>query len=360
MKKKGIALVMAVSMAALTACSSMPGMGVTAAPTTAAPKAESGETQAAEKKEEAAPSDQVYTLKISTSQTDQSLITQAYMKLGERVKENSGGRLEIQVFPSSQLGNDEDVIEQAIQGAGIAVNTDAARMGTYVKDMGILMMGYFADNYDECKKITETDTFKGWEDQLANEHGIRVLAFDFYDGPRHFMTNKEIKTPEDLKGQRIRTIGAEVCTETITAMGGTPIAMAWGEVYNGIQSKALDGCEAQNTSTFPSRIYEVCKYQTKTGHFQLLQALVCGEAWFQTLPEDLQKILVDTAREVGAESAQDVLAEADKDEKLMVEAGLTIVEPDLDAFKAAAETAYEKMGYTELREQLYKEIGKTN
>lgn len=358
MKKRGVALLMAAMMAALTGCSNMPGMGTTQAPAT---QAAGGDSAAeGEEKQEGAPSEQVYTLKISTSQTDQSLITQAYMKLGERVKENSDGRLQIEVFPSSQLGNDEDVIEQAIQGAGIAVNTDAARMGTYVKDMGILMMGYFADNYEECKKITETDTFKGWEDELASQHGIRVLAFDFYDGPRHFMTNKEVKTPADLNGQRIRTIGAEVCTETISAMGGTPVAMAWGEVYNGIQSKALDGCEAQNTSTFPSRIYEVCKYQTKTGHFQLLQALVCGETWFKNLPEDLQKILVDTAREVGEESAQEVLAEAENCEKQMAEAGLTIVEPDIEAFKAAVEPAYEKMGYTELREQLYEEIGKTN
>lgn len=359
MKKKGIALVLAAAMVSLTACSSMPGMGVTAAPATTAAQAEEGAEAGADSAKEPA-SDQVYSLKISTSQTDQAMITQAYVKLAERVKENSGGRIEIEVFPSSQLGNDEDVIEQAIQGAGIAVNTDAARMGTYVKDMGILMMGYFADNYEECKQVTETETFKGWEDELASEHGIRVLAFDFYDGPRHFMTNKEINTPEDLKGLRIRTIGSEVCTETISGLGGTPIAMAWGEVYNGIQSKALDGCEAQNTSTFPSRIYEVTKYQTKTGHFQLLQALVCGESWFQTLPEDLQKILVDTAREVGAETAQDVLAEAEATEQQMIEAGLIVNEPDLEPFKAAVEPVYEKLGYLELRDQIYKEIGKTN
>ena len=52
------------------------------------------------------------------------------------------------------------------------------------------MMAYFADNYDECLKVTQTETFKKWEQDLATKHGIRVLAFNFYDGPRHFMTNK--------------------------------------------------------------------------------------------------------------------------------------------------------------------------
>lgn len=309
-----------------------------------------GQLEAAEK----------YSLRISTSQTDQSLITRAYMKLADELNKRSEGRLDVKVFPSSQLGNDEDVIEQAIQGAGVAVNTDPARMGTYVKDMGILMMGYFADNYDECYKITQTETFKQWEEELASKHGIRVLSFNFYDGPRHFMTNNEVKKPADLENQRIRTIGSEVCIETLNALGATPVAMSWGEVYNGIQSKALDGCEAQNTSTYPSKIYEVAKFQSKTGHFQLMQAIVCGEVWFKKLPEDLQKLLLDTAREVGVESAKLVMAEADKDEQEMIKAGLTVVQPDIAAFKEAVKPAYEKLGFTQLREQLYKEIGKTN
>ena len=333
MRNRFTVLVMAVLIGVFAVCSMIPGV---------------------------ASADSVYKLKISTSQTDQSMITKAYVKLADRVKKASNGKIEITVFPSSQLGNDEDVIEQAIQGDAVAVNTDAARMGTYVKDMGILMMGFFADNYKDCNAVTQTKVFQQWEDELAKKHGIRVLAFDFYDGPRHFMTNKPIKTPADLKGLRIRTIGAQVCTESVAAMGATPVAMPWSETYNGIQSKALDGCEAQNTSTFPSRIYEVCKYQSKTGHFQLLQGLICGEKWFSTLPKDLQKVLVMTARQVGKESAAEVEAEADKCEKKMKLAGLKVVKPDNKAFKAAVEPAYKKLGYTKLRDELYKEIGKKN
>ena len=229
MKRKHVlAGVLAAAMTVLSACSSMPGMG------NAQPAADAGSGSG---------DGQVYELKISTSQTEQSLITRNYQKLADELNERSGGRLKVTVFPAGQLGSDEDVLEQAIQGANVAVNTDASRMGQYVKDFSILMMGYFADNYDECYKVTQTDTFKGWCDTLSKDHGIKILSFAFYDGPRQFMTNKEIKTPEDLEGMRIRTIGQEVCTETIQAMGATPISMSWGEVYNGIQSKALEGCE---------------------------------------------------------------------------------------------------------------------
>lgn len=323
-----------------TACSNMPGMGIK--------YAQKGKYK------------DVYELKISTSQTEQSLITRNYQKLADELNEKSGGRLKVNVLPSGQLGSDEDVIEQAIQGLNVAVNVDASRMGQYVKDFSIMMMGYFTDNYDEAYKVTQTDIFKGWCETLGKDHGIKMLSFTFYDGPRQFLTNKEIKVPADLKGMRIRTIGQEVCTQTIQAMGATPIAMSWGEVYNGIQSKALEGCEAQNTSSYPSRLYEVAKYQTKTNHFQLMQGLICGQAWFDSLPPDLQQLLVETATEVGKETASDVMNEAETNEKLMQEAGLIVSEPDVTPFKEAVEPVYEKLGFAELRDQIYKEIGKTN
>ena len=230
-KRKVLAGVLAGVMTMLCACSGMPGMGNVQQ---AAPEAKEGE-------EASADDGKVYELKISTSQTEQSLITRNYQKLADELNARSNGRLKVTVFPAGQLGSDEDVLEQAIQGANVAVNTDASRMGQYVKDFSILMMGYFADDYDECFQVTQTDTFKGWCDSLSKDHGIKILSFAFYDGPRQFMTNKPIQSPEDLKGLRIRTIGQEVCTETIQAMGATPISMSWGEVYNGIQSKALEG-----------------------------------------------------------------------------------------------------------------------
>ena len=139
------ASILTAAMVALSACSGMPGMGnAQPAPAPAQEeKAEGGEAAAA------ADTDKVYELKISTSQTEQALITRNYQKLADTLNEKSNGRLKVTVFPAGQLGSDEDVLEQAIQGVNVAVNTDASRMGQYVKDFSILMMGYFADNYDE-------------------------------------------------------------------------------------------------------------------------------------------------------------------------------------------------------------------
>ncbi|MHB9294174.1 hypothetical protein Holit_03301 [Hollandina sp. SP2] len=117
---------------------------------------------------------------------------------------------------------------------------------------------YFsARPYDELMQITQTKTFMEWEEKLASENGIRVLAFNWYDGPRHFLTNIPVTTPADLKGQRIRTPGAPVWAKSVEAMGATPIAMGWNDSYNAIQSKSIDGAEAQHTATFGARLYEV-------------------------------------------------------------------------------------------------------
>ncbi|MCR5288842.1 MAG: C4-dicarboxylate TRAP transporter substrate-binding protein [Treponema sp.] len=299
-----------------------------------------------------------YTLKLSTQLNETSVMVQGFKELAENVKTKSGGRLQIQVYPSAQLGNDEDVIEQAIQGVNVAVLTDGGRMGNYVKDIGIIGMAYFADTYDDVLKVTQGNTFAKWVDELASKNDIRVLSFNWYDGSRSFYTHKPVNAPADLKGLRIRTPGAPAWAESVSALGATPIAMPWNDTYSGIQSKALDGCEVQLTSAVPARLYEVVKYLDKTEHFQLINGLIVGEKWFKTLPEDLQKLLVTETQAEGEKNARIVEAKSAELEAELVKQGITIVNVDKEPFKKAADAAYDKLGFAELRKQIYKEIGK--
>ena len=302
--------------------------------------------------------DKVYTLKMSTQMGDTHPMVGGFNELAKRLDEKSNGRIKMEVYTSAQLGADEDVIEQAIQGVNVAVLTDGGRMGNYVKDIGIIGAPYFTDNYEDVLKITQGETFKGWEKELTDKNGIRVLSFNWYDGARHFLTNKPVKTPADLAGVRIRTPGAPVWAESIKAMGATPVAMPWTEVYTAVQQKAIDGAEAQHTSSYSSRIYEVIKYVNKTSHFQLVNGIIVGEKWFATLPADLQTILLEETKSVATENAKLIAGLSEDYEAKMVKEGMEIVEVDKEAFKAAADKAYEILGFKELREKLYKEIGK--
>jgi TRAP-type transport system periplasmic protein len=301
-------------------------------------------------------SDKVYTLKMSTQLNETSPMVEGFREWSRRVSERTDGKLLIEIYPSAQLGYDEDVIEQAIQGVNVAVLTDGGRMGNYVKDIGIIGMPYFADNYDYVLKVTQTDIFKEWEKKLAVENDIRILAFNWYDGARHFLTNKPVKEPADLNGVRIRTPGAPVWSESIKAMGAIPVSMAWTEVYQAVQQKAIDGAEGQNTASYPARLYEVLKYIDKTGHFQLINGIIVGEKWFKELPEEYQKILAEEAKSVGAENARLIIELSDDYELKMVEEGMEVVEVNLEAFKAAAEKAYDVLEFRELRDSIYAEI----
>ena len=350
--KRFLALALSLSMlTAMAACGNSTSSSSAAASDTAS------DTVASEGNGAAAKPDQVYTLKISTTQNENAPIVQGLQAIAKSVAEQTNGGLNLEIYPAGQLGVEEDMIEQALQGVNVAVLTDAARMSNYVNDIGIMNMAYIVDNYDEAVKIMETQTFQGWESSLVDQ-GIRVLAFNFYDGGRSFMTHKEVKSPADLKGLRIRTPGAPVWVNSIESLGATPISMPWGEVYNGIQSNALDGCEVQYTSAYSTRIFEVVKMIAKTEHIQLVNCLVTGEKWFSTLPEEYQNLLVETSKTLAYENAKYVEGLVEEIEGKLVAEGMTVIPVEKEAFKTAAEAAYEKMGWVELRAQLYTEIDK--
>jgi TRAP-type C4-dicarboxylate transport system substrate-binding protein len=301
--------------------------------------------------------ERVYTLKMSTQLADTSTMVDGFKAWAEAVKERTNGGIEIQVYTSAQLGSDEDVIEQALQGVNVAVLTDGGRMANYVKDIGIIGMPYISNNYDELRKITETPTFKAWDAELVN-NGIRMLSYNWYDGPRNFYTNKVITVPADLNGQRVRTPGAPVWARSVAALGATPVAMGWNDSYTALQSKVIDGVEVQSTSAYPARMYEVTKYITKTEHFQLANFIMVGEKWFSTLPAEYQQILMEECKKASVENAQKILVAAENFEKQMVDNGMVINQIDKAPFITAAEKSYEELGFKALRDKIWAEIGK--
>ncbi len=297
-----------------------------------------------------------YELKVSTTQTDKSVIYQGLQAAADKINTETNGAVKVSIYPSSQLGAEEDMIDQALQGMGIAVLTDAGRLSSYVNDIGIFNMAYFVENYEDGCKVMETETFKGWDQELVGQ-GIRTLTYKYYDGARSFMGPGQYKTPADLKGVVTRTPGAAPYVESITALGATPYNIAWSEVYNSIQTKAIDACEVQYTSAVSSAIYEVCDYVSKTEHINLFNMVICGEKWFSQLPEEYQTIVMNAFDECGYNNAMEVVSQQADLEKQLIDNGMEIIEVDLDAFKEAVKPAYEKLGWTELRQSIYTEAG---
>ncbi len=306
--------------------------------------------------------DDTYNIKMSTQLSEGSPFVDGFYAWADAVNERTDGHVQIEVYSSAALGSDEDVIEQALQGANVAVLTDCGRMGNYVEEMGILNAAYFADSYEEMEKFMDTDTFRGWTDQLESEHGIVVLNFGWCDGFRHFLTNKPIYSPDDLKGVLIRTPGAAVWSKSIESLGATPVStVGWADVYNAVQTKTIDGAEGQTSASYPAALYEVLDYMDQTGHILLMNGIIVGEKFWSTIPEEYQQIIIEECANAAADASAVVAEKASEYEGLMAEKGMTIIPPeeiDIAAFREASEAAYEALGFTELRAKLYEEIGK--
>lgn len=348
MKKAATVSVAAVMAASVVGCSSKPAE-TTAAETAAQEKnAEASEAPAAEGVQTS--------MSFANTQPDTDVESLQLYACEEAIEAATNGNFDIEVYTNSALGDTDDVLEQAIQGAAVLTVTDPGRLADYIPEYGILQMPYLMADYTEIDAITGTDMVKDWEKQLE-EYGVKVLTTNWYGGARHFVCNKEVNVPSDLNGLKIRTMGSDLCIESVTAMGAVGTAMSQSEIYSGIEQKAIDGCENQSTSTYASRLYEVCSYINKTGHFTLLGTPATGTVYFDSLPKEYQQILVDTFRQNGTEY-QKVCAEMEIEcEKEMEEEGMTIHELDNAPFKEAVEPVYEKLNYKDLRDQILTEAG---
>lgn len=293
---------------------------------------------------------QEYTLSINTALATNDPLYAGLESFVEAVDERSEGRLAVRLFPNSQLGPDEDVLEQARAGAPVAVVVDGGRLAVYVKEFGILGAPYLASGYDGMRKVVTSPLFAEWVEALREASGHQVLSFNWWQGERHVVANKPVATPEDLNGLRLRTPGAPVWTATVAAMGATPTPLPFADVYSGIQQNVVDGTEVQLPAFIGANLQEVISDITKTGHINLITGLVTSATWFDSLPEDLQTILLEealAAGDVASYGTQDALAQIEAD---LTEAGVAIHEIDTTPFVEATAGVYEELGYSALRD----------
>lgn len=298
-----------------------------------------------------------YTLKVSTVLADTDPIVVGLEKMAEEVAKKTDGKLTVEVYPSSQLGDTADVLEQAKGGTNVGVIIDTGMLADYVPDMAIYTAPYVFDDVKEARAFIETDLFASWDEDLAT-HGLRDLSCNWYQGARHFLTNKPIRTPADLKGLRVRTMGSTVAQESMSALGAVPTSLAWSEVYSGLQQKVIDSAEAQLPAVYGASLHEVVDYITETGHFLLYTALVISEEWFQSLPEDYRKILAEASKNAGDYATTLTLEKEVEFKKNMQDAGVTFNSVNIEPFKKASSSVYETMGWIELKAQIDRALGK--
>lgn len=280
------------------------------------------------------------TLRIGTVLAPTDPMGQGLDKFAAEVAEATGGEVVVEVFHSSQLGDTTEMLDQARAGANVGTVTDVARLSSFVPSLAIMSAPFLFDTYEQADKFALSDAYLGWGDELADTSGIVMLASNWYQGARHALTQDPIASPADLSGVRMRTIGAPIWIETIRAMGAEPTPIPWGEVYSALQLGTIDAAEAQPTAIWGAKLYEVIKHVNKTGHIQLVTALVVSkESWDDVSPEN-QKIVRDLAVENGRYASGLTIELGEQAMKDVAASGVEIHEVDLAPFKQAVAGVY--------------------
>jgi TRAP-type transport system periplasmic protein len=258
----------------------------------------------------------------------------------KRVAERTKGKVQIQVFPSEQLGSGKDVNEMIRQGAPVMNITDPGYLQDFVPDVGVLNGPYIVKDPKEFDKLFASDWYKGI-DQKLQQAGFRLIMAGGFFGRRHVIADKPIRTPQDIQGLTVRVPPNTMWIETFKAMGARPATVQWSEVYNALQQNVVSAAEAPLGSLWGAKLQETRKVISMTGHFTAIVTWPMNNTYFNKLPKDVQQVLL----EEGAKAKDDMTKltlDLDKDYmQKFKQAGVTFVEDvDLAAFQKATAPVY--------------------
>ena len=282
--------------------------------------------------------------------------------IGKSVTEKTQGHITIQVFGQGQLSVYNDSMEQVARGANWIAVEEPSYLGDYVPDFNALVGPMLYRNNDEWEKMQDTDLYKDMA-KKAQDKGFHMLSMNYEFGFRSLCTNKVIKTPDDLKGMKLRSTESPLFVKTIEAMGAAATPMAFTECISAIQTGTVNGFEGSESTLLGTGAYEVVKKVSLTRHFIATRGAFINEKVYESIPEKYRKIL----DEEFAQGAKDCRAASEKDESGTVEKlkslGVTFNDVDMDAFTKSCDKVYDwlvsdKKCSSDIHEKLLAELKK--
>jgi tripartite ATP-independent transporter DctP family solute receptor len=258
-------------------------------------------------------------------------VHQAMVFMADRCKEISNGELSIEIYPSGQLGSEQQCVELLQIGSLAITKVSAAVMESFTEDFKVLGLPYVFRSKEHSFKVLDGEI--GDELLLSTEpFWLRGLCF-FDAGSRSFYTiDTPINHPDDLKGLKIRVMKSITAMEMVKAQGGSPTPISWGELYTALQSGVVDGAENNPPSFYTSHHYEVCKYYCLNEHTMVPDVLIIGQKVWEKLSEQ-EKIWLQQAADESVPVQRKLWAESEKESlEIVKEAGVTIIYPDKEPF----------------------------
>lgn len=269
--------------------------------------------------------EQNYTIQLSHVVAEDTPKGLAAVKFKELVEEKSNGQITVEVFPNSQLYGDEDEMQAIQSGALQMIAPTTSKFSTIAENMQVLDLPFIFDNYDDLSEITARDTPVGqvlFENEKLASKNIKVLGL-WPDGFKQFAANKAIRTPDDLRGLKVRVQPAGVLRTTYEAWGAQPTTIAFGELYTALEQGVVVAHENPYSVIFGSKTHQVQDFITESTHGTNVSVAAINQEFFDSLPSDLQDAVVEAADEAAAYSNELALEQNTEGKQQILEAGGT-------------------------------------
>ena len=260
------------------------------------------------------------------------------------LKEQSGGSMEIHIYPSAQLGSERQCLELLQIGSLDITKVSASAMEGFAPAYMVLSLPFIFDNRQHSYSVLDGDIGR---DILLSSEQFWLRGLTFYDaGSRSFYTkDRPVRHPDDLEGLSIRVMKSPTAMEMINSFGGNPTPISWGELYTSLQTGRVDAAENNPPSFYHSHHYEVCNYYCLDEHTSVPDVLLISTMSWERLDTEEKKWLEDAAYRSGLYQRDLWIKDEEKSMKEIEAAGVTIIPPgdiDREAFRQAVSGMYEK------------------
>lgn len=253
----------------------------------------------------------------------------------DEIKKRTNNKYEIQIFPASQLGNENQINEGLGLGTVDMIYTGVAFAGAIHKPLAITNAPFILRDYDHWKAYRDSKLFrdiaKGYEDKTKH----KVVGLNYY-GQRHVTANKAINKPDDMKGMKLRVPPAPLFLMFTKSVGANATPIAFAEVYLALQQGTVDGQENPLPTIMAKKFYEVQSHIILTGHItESLVSIVGNHVWTKLSPDE-QKIFQDTLVEAASRVSEKIRTSEGMLAAEFKKLGKTVIEPDREPFRQAA------------------------
>lgn len=265
--------------------------------------------------------------------------------LKERLAEESDGRIKLTIYPSSQLGSEREMAEQVALGTLDMGLSDGPTWSNAlnVPELAVFGLPYLYKDIDG--QVNAFDEILTVADEYMNSAGVKPL-FCFSASIRGaMMKTKPINTLEDISDIKMRVPEISMYVDTWKNLGANPTTTAWGECYTALQQGVVDGCEVDPSTIVDANIQEVTNYFSKTNHMGTVHIISINMDKWNSIPEDLQQIILKVSKEVSTEQAEDRKIADEAAIQKMADADVVINEvadEELEKMKNAVQPLYDQ------------------